>query len=289
MSEKQISKVEKSDIKVPSLENGTSAIVFQRHERYDRDNTSENAGSLFPEDAQQAFDRDRVFFDDLLAQDTADSQTMVLFVSSDTQYAGKGYRSMETAQIAESAAISAMEAVGIDPTDRIINLNTAFKTDGFEPTGQSIRPDAHIREPQIFDNMEYVNFLKEKYGDADGLSPKAWGAHEMDAEKDKREELDAEGVYDMLDRTKKSIAIMNRYANIFHANNPNKKLLIWVASHYDTISPLVKDATETSFEEFVPVDYGAGVVIELSNDSQPILNAQGEKVTLTLGKNALKS
>lgn len=288
MSETQIRKIEKEDIRVPYLENGNSAIVFQRHERYERDAQADNAGSLFPEGVQEAFDRDFLFFHDLLAQDTKDSETMVLFVSSDTQYANRGYRSLETAQIAEDAAISVMEAAGIDPSTRIINLNSDFKTDGFGPTGQTIRPDKNIREPQIFDNLDYVDFLKKKYGDKDGLTPKAWGAHEMDAEKEKREELGAEGVYDILDRTKKSIAIMERYAGVFHSNNPNKKLLIWVASHYDTISPLVKDATGTSFEEFVPVDYGAGVVIELGKNSEPILSAQGEKVTLNLGKNALK-
>lgn len=287
MSEKQITKIEKEDIMVPTLETGSSAIIFQRHERYDRDTQSDTAGSLLPEDAERAFERYSHFFDDLLAQDTNHSETVILFMSSDTQYASNGYRSMETAQLAEDAAISVMKRRGIDPTRRIINLNEAFRVDGFELTGQSIRPDKNIREPQIFDNLDYVNFLKSKYGNEDGLTPQAWGAHEMDAEKEKREELGAEGVYDILDRTKRSLAVMERYARVFHANNPNKKLLIWASSHYDTISPLVKDATDTSFEEFLPVDYGAGVVIELKKDREPVLRAQGEKVTLRLGRRAL--
>lgn len=286
MSELQIPKVEKTDIQVPHLEKGSSAIIFQRHEKYDRDNTSETAGSLLEEDARAAFERYITFFEDLLANDTADSETMILFTSSDTQYADKGYRSMETAQLAEDAAIAVMNRLGVDPLKRIINLNPDFKTDSFEATGQSIRPDKKVREPQIFDNLGYVNFLKEKYG---GLNPQAWGAHEIDAEKAKREEFGAESVFEMLDRTKKSIAIMERYARVFHANNPNKKLIIWTASHYDTISPLVKDATNTNFEEHLPVDYGAGVVIELGSDSSPILKAQGQKVKLQLGNNALKS
>jgi len=271
---------------VPHLETGTSAIVFQRHGEYDRDSTSETAGSLLAEDAQEIFKRDIAFFEGLFADDSDDNETMILFTSSDTQYADKGYRCMETAQLAENAAIEVMNKLGIDPLKRIINLNTDFKTNSFTPTIQLIRPDAKIREPQIFDNLDYVNFLKEKYG---GLNRQAWSAHEMDAEKEKREEFGAEGVFDILARTKKSIAIMERYARIFHANNPNKKLIIWTVSHYDTISPLVKDATGTSFEEHLPVDYGAGVVIELGKDSTPILNAQGQSVKLKLGNNALKS
>lgn len=293
MLEKQISKIEKSDIKAPSIETGSSAVVFQRHEKYNRDRDAENAGSLIPEHAEAARQRNESFFRDLLSQDTDGSETMLLFVSSDTQYAGNGYRSMETAQIAQDAAISVMQEMGIDPAERILNLNPDFTTNSFDATGQHIRPDKKIREPQIFDHPEYVDHLRSKYGKEDGpgsgISPAAWGAHEMDAEKETREAIGAEGVYEMLDRTKKSLSIMERYAKVFHANNPNKKLVIWAASHYDTISPLVKEATATSFEEYVPVDYGAGVVIELNKDSEPILNAQNQKVTLNLGRSAIRS
>jgi hypothetical protein len=298
MSELLIPKIEKNDIKVPHLEAGSSAIVFQRHERYQRDNDAENAGSIVETDETKA--RDEAFFKDLLAQDVDGAETMVLFVSSDTQYADKGYRSMETAQLAQDAAIKAMEELDIKPSERIINLSPDFNMHGFEATGQSIRPDKKIREPQIFDDLTYVRHLQEKYNDDGGpsseaigahviLSPAAWGAHEMDAEKEKREELGAEGVHDMVDRTKRSMAILERYAKSFHANHPGKKLVIWSASHYDTISPLVKDATDTGFDHYVPVDYGGGVVIELKPDSEPTLEAQGHKVKLDLGSQALET
>ncbi len=284
MSETKIEKIEKSDIVAPHLEAGGSAVVFQRHEHYERDPDADNAGSLTPDVIADAKKRDKDFFSEVLSGDTDSEETMVLFISSDTQYAGNGYRSMETAQIAQDAAIEVMIERGIDPSERIINLNPDFATRNFEPTGQNIRPDKKIREPQIFDSMEYVNYLQDKYG---GLNPAAWGAHEMDAEQEMREKFGAEGVYDMLDRTKQSLAIMERYARIFHANNPGKKLLIWAASHYDTISPLVKDATDTGFENYIPVDYGAGVVIELGKDTEPVLNAQNQKITLDLGKKAV--
>lgn len=290
MSEVLIQKIEKEDIKVPNLENGDSAIVFQRHERYERDRDAENAGSLIPEHAEAASERDVAFFEELFGNE--DTETMVLFTSSDTQYASGGYRSLETAQIAQDAAIKVLEEMGIEPSSRIINLNPHFATNGFKSTKQTIRPDKKIREPQIFDTPEYVDYLRDKYGKEDGsgtgISPKAWAMHEMDAEKEAREQMGAEGVHEMLDRTKKSIAIMNRYAKMFHANNPDKALLIWTASHYDTISPMVKDATDVSFEEYVPVDYGAGVVIELHSDEDPTLHAQGQKAKLGLAATAIK-
>jgi hypothetical protein len=291
MSELQIQKIEKADIKTPHLQDGESAIVFQRHERYQRDRTADNTGSLITEHAEAAYLRDVNFFEELFAQDADGSETMLLFTSSDTQYADGGYRSIETAQLAQDAAIEVLDELGIEPYSRIINLNASFNTNGFDTTNQSIRPDAKIREPQIFDTPDYIDMLREKYGEEDGpgtgISPKAWAMHEMDAEKEAREGFGAEGVYDMLDRAKKSVKIMDRYSKVFHANNPNKKLLIWTASHYDTISPLVKDATKAGFDEYVPVDYGAGVIIELSKDEEPVLHAQGQKVKLDLASTAI--
>ena len=292
MTELPIQKIEKEDIKAPHLVVGESAIVFQRHERYERDRGSKNTGSLITEHAEAAHARDVEFFDELFSNEADSAETMLLFTSSDTQYSGGGYRSLETAQIAQDAAVEVLEKMGIEPSSRIINLNPNFSTIGFEPTKQSIRPDKKIREPQIFDSPEYIDYLRDKYGNENGpgtgISPKAWAMHEMDAEKDVREQMGAEGVYETLNRTKKSIAIMNRYARMFHANNPDKVLLIWTTSHYDTISPLVKDATNASFEEYIPVDYGGGVVIELHKDDDPTLRAQGQKARLDLAATAIK-
>ena len=83
---------------------------------------------------------------------------------------------------------------------------------------------------------------------------------------------------------------MERYAKAFHASNPDKKLLIWASSHYDTISPLVKDVTGTDFGAYLPVDYGGGVLIELGNgESEPQLEAQNQTVPLHLGRLATKN
>lgn len=292
MSELQIQKIEKQDIVVPHLNPGESAIVFQRHEKYERDRDSEIAGSLIQEHAEAATERYKKYFTELFSQDEA-GETMLFFISSDTQYAGKGYRSMETAQLAQDAAIEVLIEMGIDYRDRIININPDFKTRSFKETGQNIRPDNKIVEPDIFTNSNYVDFLRDKYGKEDGpgtgISQKAWAMHEMDAEAEVRESFGAEGVHDIVDRTKKSLAILERYSRLFHATNPNKKLLIWASSHYDTISPLVKDATGTDFSEYLPVDYGGGIVIRLGNNGTgDFLEAQDQTVPISLGKIATK-
>jgi hypothetical protein len=151
---------------------------------------------------------------------------------------------------------------------------------------------AHLREPQIFDTPAYVDHLRQKYGAEEGagtgISTGAWAAHEMDSEKEIREETGAEGVYTMLDRTKQGISVLARYAAAFHEANPDKRLIIWATSHYDTISPLVKDATNTEFSEYLPVDYGAGVVMNIEPGSREVgLTAQAQRVVLPLGQRAI--
>lgn len=287
MIEKQKITIEKTDIKVPRLSAGESAIVFQRHGKYERDKTSEQSGSITSDAVEDLTASGQAFFNELLANEPNPEDVMVLFVSSDTKY-GQGYRSMETAQIAEDAAIAAFSSTGLDPRTQIINLSPSFKTHVFDETGQHIRSDPKIHEPEFLDNEGYVQFLKDKYSDGNSLTPRAWAMHEMDADKEAREEHGAEGVHDIVRRTKKSLAILERYSKIFHANNPRKKLVIWAASHYDTLSPLVKDATGSDFGDYLPVDYGAGITIELKN-GEPSFELSGERVVLNLATTAAKA
>lgn len=297
----QIKKIEKADIKAPEIAPGASAIVFQRHEKYNRNRKAEDAGSISPEDSEETIQIDREFFEDLLRQEQSDGvEAVVLFVSSDTQYAGRGRRSMETGQLAQDAAVEAFAAAGIDPAERILNFNPRFSTGKFEPTNQDIRPMKGIVEPKIFDDTpDFVRELGRMYNPPElqeeiearrsdvQLSPQAFGAYEADVPEvqELREKHGAEGVGDILDRTQKSLKVLKRYAEVFHKNNPNKRLVIWATSHYDTISPLVKDATSTGFEEYLPVDYGAGVVISLPPEGgEATFEAQGVKVALPLGR-----
>jgi hypothetical protein len=156
---------------------------------------------------------------------------MVLFAASDTQFAGKGYRSMETAWIAQNAAISALNGLGLRPSEHIVNFDSEFVTPTFRPADAAgpifIRPETGLREPQFFDTPEYVKHLLAKYGsapdDPNRLSQQAWAAHERDAEQAVREALGAEGVYDILARTRKSLSRMRAYANSFHTACPDRR------------------------------------------------------------------
>jgi hypothetical protein len=271
-------KIEKEDILLPELMPGETSIVFQRHGKYNRDPSAENAGSISQDSASELYVYDKAQFDKLFAQDDA----YVLFVSSDTQYAGKGYRSLETAQVAQDAAVESLENAGLNPSERILNFNPDFKIAPHLETFQAIRPLAGIREPQIFNprDGEYLNHLQETHGYADlesktGLAPEAWDAHEQDSEKEVRETTDAESEDELINRTKKTLAILEKYARVWHASNPDRRLVIWAASHYDTLSPLVKEVDGVLRNEdgtlsnaFQPIDYGGGVVINIPQSSE---------------------
>lgn len=300
MSERPL-KVELQDIITPNMNVGETAIVFQRHGTYNRDRAAQNAGSIVPESAETIRRHDTEFFRDILKQE----DVYVLFASSDTEYAGKGQRSMETGQVAQDAAIDVMLDAGIDPKERILNLNADFEIARHDEKDQDIRPLAGIREPQIFDPADrpYLQFLQEKYGYGEedtqiGLSPRAWAMHEMDAEAAERHKTSAEGQEDLIARTDKTMRILERYAHVWHAHNPGKRLVIWTTSHYDTINPLVKradgtlrNADGTLSDAYQPVDYGGGVVINIPADyiSEKTLERRSGKLPIEFGKAATKN
>lgn len=292
-------KIELKDIRVPYMNEGDTSIVFQRHGEYIRNRTAENAGSVTPESVEEMASHDREFFDELFQQ----PDVYVLFTSSDTEYAGKGQRSMETAQVALDAAVAALEDANLSPKERIINLNRDFKTARNEEKDLDIRPLPGVREPQIFnpEDAAYMTQLQEKYGYADeeakvGLAPRGWAMHEVDAEKEVRLTTGAEGTEDLIARTEHTLHVIERYAKIWHAHNPQKRLVVWLASHYDTISPIVKKAEGVLYnsdgtlsEAYQPVNYGGGVMINIPADSaEALIETPKGKIPLELGKTAAK-
>lgn len=85
MIEKPKYAIEKQDIKVPHLAAGESAIIFQRHGKYERDKTSEQNGSITEDAVEGLTASNQVFFDELLKSEPNPEDIMALFVSSDTK------------------------------------------------------------------------------------------------------------------------------------------------------------------------------------------------------------
>ena len=59
------------------------------------------------------------------------------------------------------------------------------------------------------------------------------------------------------------------YDLIMHNAKPGHRLVIWAATHYDTISPYVKrEIFGMAKDTPLAVDYGAGITIDISRDGR---------------------
>lgn len=256
-----LDKIEGADISIEMPMTGETEIILQRHEKYISDKDDERAGSLTEESAQNAYRQSVEIFEKKLESIPDDDRqnVRVLVVGSTTKHYDKGQRSMETADIVARAVKDTFEKNGLDESN-LLNTHSELK-------GDNVRPADQIQAPRMFDdNLDFVNYLNEKYGK---LTQDFWCAFEEDWEKEKREEMGAEGTFDLLERFSKYIDVLSRFSRMYHSKNPDKRLLIWTVSHYDTVSPYVKNKiTKTDPSNYLPVDYGGGVSINIDKDQK---------------------
>lgn len=144
-------------------------------------------------------------------------------------------------------------------------------------------PVARMQAPRFLDeSKDYLKFLRDKYGDE---TQAFWKAFEEDTHKEERIKFGAEGPDEMDKRFTEYVKTLSRYAEHFHKTNPGKRLVVWAVSHYDTISPFIKrHITRTNPHQFVNVDYGAGVSIEIDPENKVTSNFQNIEYNVDLGK-----
>lgn len=255
-------KIETKDIQSVPPEVGGTSIILQRHGKYERSKESPKVGSLTEEGEEAVYTSGKDFFARLL-EDIPESERKnvdFLILASDTQYEGGGRRSMETADQIMKALKEELKDFDLDE-NQILNISGNIAGEG------NPRATSKLREPQMFNNSpDFVNFLKEKYGD---LGLDFWIAFEEDKEKEAREKMGAEGPDEITDRMQRMVEVLSRYSSFYHKKHPEKRLVIWAASHYDTISPYVKrEVFGTGKETPLGVDYGAGISIHLDKQGK---------------------
>lgn len=262
------------EIQVHVPEIGGTEIVLQRHGKYIRDIEDPFSGSLEPasERAQEQLGLDFMtkFIEGI--PEAERDQFDVLIVASDTQYEGGGRRSHETAEAVWEGMAGALANAGLD-NGRIINVVQPVQgLDGQETTGVP-QVEPRLREPQMLANEQFRNFLAEKYKDQ---TVKFWIAFEEDWHAEERVAAGAEGPDDIADRTLEALNTLKDFALEYHQTNPGRRLLIWAASHYDTISPLVKmKLAGGTKEDVLPVDYGAGISIDVDPEGHATSTISG--------------
>ena len=251
------SQIERSDIEALPIQLEGTEVVLQRHGKYERSVDNPRVGSLTPEGLKEISDLGDAFFQSLFSKLKKEERSTVdiLVIGSDTQYRDGGRRSIETANAIIGAVQRALSEHGLSESQL---LNSSGKYLG----GGAVRPMPELREPQMFQNSpEFVAYLKGKYGD---MGKEFWIAFEDDVEKETRVAMGAEGPEEIANRLKHVVAVLGRYGRMYHKKYPGRRLVIWSATHYDTISPFVKqEIFEVGKEVPLAVDYGAGIAIEI--------------------------
>ncbi len=248
---------------MPLINQNQTQLIFQRHCDYDRSN-----GNLIPESVNYQKQVIESFINELKTNFTLyDLQnTYFIFTSSNT-ISNNFKRCVATTNIAMELIKQYLQENQIS-TNHIMNLNDNLNYKG------SIHESKHLTEPQMFtDSTGYFEFLKEKN---QGVNLDFWIDFEEDLSKDKREELNSEGPDQIVERAVYYINILQRYANYFHLKHPNSRLIIWNGTHYDLISPLVKQRIlNWEKSDIVKVQNCGGISFVLSESKEIIANVNG--------------
>lgn len=273
--------IERANIVSPPLSPGDTCIVVQRHEEYDRTGGSDRLGSLTPEGEEREWELAHTYFDTLLAGLPREQreQVHVSFTASDSDYEGQegsGERAYETAVVAQQAAEAVFERYGL-PKDRITNTVQGAR-------GGYADLDSRVREPQIFtDSPEYVAFLRERHPGFTGMMD----AYEDDRYASTRTEMKAEGPNELADRVGQSISELAAQAQAQHAARPDRIDVVWVATHYDTVSPYVKrDILGVGIQLRLPVEYGGGFAINVDSAGNAATRIAGRVYPVKLASNS---
>ncbi len=263
------------------IEAGGALIVLQVNAQDRREDLApgEEFGQLKAEAADAVKEQAKAMMEQVLNSITeAERGTVdVMVFASDGSLAtptgatSQHRRAYETAE----KVLEGIEAAGINSSDIINNLGG----DGGPLPVESLK-DLRVLEgvgvaeadktEQETRDAQYVAYLSDKYGKTTdtGQGTPFWEYFERDEPEDKlkREELGAEGPHEIAERVRSTMATIARVASGYMQDKPDRRLVVWVDSHYDTISPYTKEhvvGLGGYSDRFLGVSKGAGLVMEL--------------------------
>lgn len=245
---------------IPMVSEGETQLVFQRHCSYDRNN-----GNLVLESVNYQKSIILSFINNLDIEDL--QNTYFLFTSSNTTSSIDFKRCVETTNIAMDLIKQFLEQNHVS-SSHIMNLNENSNYN------DRVRESRELTEPQMFtDSTGYFEYLKEKHN---GINTEFWIDFEEDLSKEKREQLNSEGPDQIVERADHYVNMLQRYASYFHNRHKKSKLIVWCGTHYDLISPLVKQKIlHCEKSDIVKVDYCGGISLVINDSNEVIANVNG--------------
>ena len=248
---------------IPQVE-GT-AIILQRNAKDDRqDPESSDYGALVSAAAEKARLGAKEFFSEIFAglgPEEIKSLDIMVVASDATLITEKGQtsphkRAVETAEQVISGLQEAMAEHSVSDEQLLNNAASAHQG----PIELSGLRDLRALE----DSPEFIKFLQAKWGD------KFWLAFEDDSERETRIAMGAEGPIEIANRVKYFLTVIANAMKVYHQENPGRRVIVWAVSHYDSISPYIKEhvAKMDTLKTYLPVEQGGGITITISPDGQ---------------------
>lgn len=299
-----IEKITRRDAIAPPPEIDGTVMILRRHGDYQKDETQENPGSLKKpwEEmfAKESLEQLRTMIEAIPEKERASID--FLSVASPTEVFG-GQRSMETAQIEIANVETLMKEFGI-PAENLLNNHKGIRTEvtnirtaEHKKEGAQPRASANIEHPralqespqfveEILDTVlspeqregkTYDEKLSFLYRDAK-VAQKFWQLFEDDEFAERRKELGAEGPLEMADRFAHHLDVLQRFARLYHAKNPGRRLIVLGASHYDTLTTYVKNhVAHIDQKTYLPVEFGGGIGITIRPDGTSTTSLAGQE------------
>lgn len=258
---KEIKSIDSTSIK-PLANVEETQIILQRHCNYNKE-----YGGLVEESKNNQEIIVESFLTLLKNIDNVEN-TYFLFTASPAMIASNDFqRCIATTDIALAKVTEYFNKIGF--VNNVINVNSNLNYQ------DKVKKTSNLSEPKMFtDDTGYLEFLKNLSG---GLNQDFWINFEEDIYKEERENMQAEGPDEIVARAERYIEILQRYASYFHLQHPNSRLIIWCGTHYDLISPFVKqDIFNLPKDSYLPVDNCGGIslIIDEKNNIYADVNSE---------------
>lgn len=271
----KIEKITAKDIRPEVPETDGTVMVLQRNARDNRDYRSSEFGALEKEAREKVRAQSAEFFNELFnALPKKDRKKIdVMVIASDASLItpdGKTSEHKRAVETAEEVIAGLKESMKEFELSEDQFLNSIATTEGGAIEVSGLRDLLMLEESQ-----EFVDFLTEKYGTGQDF----WEAYEEDKEKKKRLELGVEGSKEIADRVNYELTVQARIAQEHHRANPGRKLVLWAISHYDSLSPFIKQhVLGKDVTTYLPVEQGGGITLSISKGGQISSTIQDQEI-----------
>ncbi|MBS3112961.1 hypothetical protein J4418_02690 [Candidatus Woesearchaeota archaeon] len=242
---KPLFQIEINDMIPLKLGVGETLIILERNTEDCREDSANEFGNLTAKGKATAAAIGVSFFNTMFMQlgDEKSTLDIRMVASSAILATAEGVslpdkrRAVDTAKYVIQGLKEAMNDNAVDHK-QFLN-NTFFRR--WKPI-----ESAELKDLLMFEQSpDFVKWMKGKYGYKYGganqsAGAKFWMNYELESEKKIAEQRGVEMQNQVADRIYKAVLTEARWAALYHEKKPDRRLIIWMVSHYDSIAPFFK-------------------------------------------------